>query len=175
MTYILKSDFIYKYLIEGVYLAVLFIVLVRLFAKKIVSTDWTIQFMRWSMILYAIASLVDTLIYIFSNETLADLPKESTGYHETLFFFVVLLKFAPFILLDSKIGKNLLLLFGIGLLLNIQSFALIYIWSLREYSDNMDIISDYGTTTISRVSIVFISLLLIENGVKAWMKYSKKN
>jgi hypothetical protein len=168
------GDFIYKYLIEGVYLAVLLIVLVRLFAKKIVSTDWTIQFMRWAMILYAVSSLIDTLIYTFSNETLADLQKESTGYHETLFFFVVLLKFAPFILLDYKIGKNLLLLFGIGLLLNIQSFALIYIWSLREYSDNMHTISDYGTELISRVSIVFISVLAAENGLKAWMKYRRK-
>lgn len=173
MTDILISDFIYKYLIDGIYLVVLLIVLVRLFAKKLVCTDWTIQFIRWAMILYAVSSLIDTLIYTFSNETLADLQKESTGYHETLFFFVVLLKFAPFILLDSKIGGNLLLLFGIGLLLNIQSFALIYIWSLREYSDNRDVISNYGTTTIFRLSIIFISLLLIESGVKACIKYRK--
>ena len=169
------GDFIYKYLIEGVYLAVLLIVLVRLFAKKIVSTDWTIQFMRWAMIVYSVIRIVEFLFKAFNNATVADLMEEPSAFEEPFFSIAVLYFFIPFILLDSKIGRNLLLLFGIGLLLNIQSFALIYIWSLREYSDNMDIISDYGTTTISRVSIVFISLLLIENGVKTGMKYSKKN
>ena len=168
------GEFIYKYLIEGVYLAVLLIVLVRVFAKKIVSTDWTIQFMRWAMIVYSVIRIVEFLFKVFNNATVADLMEEPSAFEEPFFSIAVLYFFIPFILLDSKIGKNLLLLFGIGLWLNYLSFVQVYIWSLREYSDNRNIISDYGTELISSVSIVFISLLAAENGLKAWMKYRRK-
>jgi hypothetical protein len=164
------GDFIYNYLIEGIYLAVLLIVFVRLFTKKIVSTDWTIQFIRWAMIVYSVFRFIDFLKDVLSNETLADIQGESISYHGIIFFFAVLVIFIPFVLLDSKIGKKLALLFFVGLLLNVQSFALIYIWSLREYTDNMVEISEYGTRIISRISIIFISLLSVENGLKAWTK-----
>lgn len=164
------GKFVYDFLIVGIYLVVLLIALVRLFFKSRISTDWSIQSVRWLMIVYSVVRFVEFLNYVLRNETLADLQGESISYHETLLFFAVLVIFTPFVLLDSRIGKKLPLLFFVGLLMNVQSFALIYIWSLREYTDNIEMISEYGSRTISRISIVFISLLLAENGLKAWIK-----
>lgn len=164
------SNFIFNYLIEGIYLAVLFIALVRLFARKIVSTDWSIQFLRWAMIAYSVIRFIEFLIYVFRNETLANFQMESSLCHETLYFFALLVYFAPLVLLDYRIGKKLPLLFFVGLLLNIKSIALIYFWSCLNEDFTEQVLQLIAIRTIIVVCFVFISLLLVENGLKAWIK-----
>ena len=164
------GKFVYDFLIVGIYLVVLLIAFVRLFFKSRVNTDWTIQSVRWLMILYSVVRFIEFLIYVFRNETLADFQMESSSDHETLFFFALLVYFSPFVLLDSRIGRKLLLLFFIGLLLNIQSIARIYFWVSLNETFTEQVLQLIAIRTIIVVCFVFISLLAVENGLKGWIK-----
>ncbi|MFM2000323.1 MAG: hypothetical protein RL204_2270 [Bacteroidota bacterium] len=164
------GKFVYDFLIDGIYLVVLLIALVRFFFKDRLSTDWTIQAVRWLMIIYSVIRFIEFLIYVFRNETLANFQMESSLDHETLYFFALLVYFAPLVLLDSRIGKKFPLLFFVGLLLNIQSIALVYFWSCLNEDFTEQVLQLIAIRTIIVVCFVFISLLLVENGLKAWIK-----
>lgn len=156
-------------LIDGMFISVLTIALVKLLLKNKISTDLSIQIMRWIILVSAFCNLF-ILIALLTDPPenslfLNRLTGESWAYRIMLFSSSIL----PLLLLNKKLGRKIVILFLIALMMNIgRLFELIVIHIPSIFRGDDGAYLPYPTELFILIKGLIIAavLLLIENEIK---------
>ena len=164
-------------LIQGIFMSVLPIILVRLISKNKIETYFSAQIIRWIIIIYTFGAIINTMfLLIFEHSEEYAFLNKATG--QDWWFYLLLLvtnSILPLILLNKKIGGKLKVLFVIALLMNKDWIFESFVIHVTSIKGNY-ITEDYNpylpnsretTILINGFFIGFFSLI-IGNGIKKW-------
>ena len=176
-TEFLKS--ISDYLIKGIFISILFIILIKMISKDKIETVLSTKIIKWIIIIYSFGVLINTiLIFIFpQTEKYAILERATGPYWWAYWLMLIMNSIIPLILLYPNIGRKKSILLIISLLMNIgwlfESFV-IHITNLhRDF-----ITEDYNPylpnnrelNIILNGFVLGIILVVIENIIKKRQK-----
>lgn len=171
-------------LIQGIFVSVLLLILIKLTVKEKVETFFSSQILRWIIIFYSfVAILSTTLLLIFEHsKEYASLNRATGPYWWAYLLMLITNCVLPLIVINKKIGKKLRILFIIALLMNLgwlfESVVIhatnLHIDYMKE-SSNAYLPNDREMEIVMRGLYVGIFALLFGNGMKKWNKIRKLN
>ena len=174
-------SFIEHNLVQGIFMGVLLLILVKFVSKSKMETYYSSQIIRWIMITYAIGAIISTTLLLFLNNSkeYAFLNRATGPYWWAYLLMLISNAVLPLILLNNRIGKKLRVLFFIALLMNLgwlfESFV-IHVTSMhRNYmteNDNTYLPNNRETRILIHGLVIGFSSLIIGNGIKKWREYT---
>lgn len=171
------SSFLGHNLIQGIFISVFLVVLVKILFKGKIEVYISAQIIRWIIIAYAFVAILSTLsLMIFEHsEEYAFLKRASGPYWWAYLLMLVSNSVVPLILINNKLGEKLLVLFIIALLMNLgwlfESFV-IHVTSMhRDYiteSYNSYLPNAREVRILLNGFFIGLFSLIIGNGIKKW-------
>lgn len=174
--YIELISFLGHNLIQGIFISLLLIILVKLLSRNKIETALSSQIIRWTIIIYSIGAIISSLVILIffeQTEKYAFMNRITGPYWWSYLLMFIFNSFLPLILLNNKMGKKNSIILIIALLMNIgwlfESF-IIHITSM--HSDY--ITEDYNpylpnareVAIITKSFFIGLFLLIFENGLK---------
>lgn len=177
-------SFIGHNLIQGIFISVLSLILIKLIVKEKVETFFSSQILRWIIIFYSFGAIISTILLLtFEHSKEYAFLNRATGPYWWAYLLMLITNCVlPLILIKNKIGKKLRILFIIALLMNLgwlfESFV-IHITNLhRDYAtenSNSYLPNEREVKILVRGFYIGILTLILGNGYKKWNTIRKLN
>ena len=167
--------FLGKNIINGIFVSVALIIIIRLFLKKKVETHISLEIIRWTIVSYCFITIISwLLLLIFPHSEKYAFLERATGPYAWAYWLMLLFNcVTPLILLNKNIGKKIYLIFLITLFMNfgwIMEYFIILISSMhRDYdSGSAYEFPRYSRqlATLTKGFFLGIVVFIVGNGIK---------
>jgi len=178
------TRFLSENFIHGIFISILLIIIVKYLSKNKIKTAFSIQFIRWTIIIYSIGVII-TYILQTTYSTLEELNflKRATGPYWWSYLLMLLSNtIFPLILLNKRIGRKLSVLFILSILMNLgwlfESYILHVISIIGDYStqnDNHYLPYRRELIILTKGFSIGLIVITIENSITTWRAINEKN
>ncbi len=127
-------------IINGIFISVLVVIMVKLFLKRIIDPFYSIKIIKWTLIVYVLMAIIDVVFGIFSIENHALVNRATGPYWWAYWFMLIAHLILPLSLFHKKLGSKIYFILTISIFMNIgwlfESFV-IHLTSLhRDYNSD---------------------------------------